>query len=158
MIYTRSSTQARDVEEWLETLAWLMDRSIRVGPWSIGLDGLIGLIPGFGDAAGGIISSVIVIAALQAGLPRASVLRMVANIGIDSLLGAVPFVGDIFDFAWKSNTKNVRIFREALRGERRAARDWGFLALISLVLLALLVLPLLGLIFLIQHLPSLWPH
>ena len=148
----RPNRNPREVDEWLEKLAWLMDRSIKIGPWSIGLDGILGLIPGFGDATGGLISSVIVVAAIQAGVSRATILRMMANVAIDSLLGLVPFVGDIFDFAFKANSKNVDILKEALRGERRVTRDWGFLALILLVLLLLISLPLVTLIYLISRL------
>src|SRR4051812_35150787 len=130
----------QDVDAWLERLAWLMDRSIKIGPWSIGLDGLLGLIPGFGDATGGLVSSIIVLAAMQAGIPRATVLRMISNVAIDSLVGALPVVGDLFDFAFKANTKNVAIFREALRGERKRSRDWGFLALVIVALFVLLAI------------------
>jgi hypothetical protein len=129
-----------------------MDRSIRIGPWSFGLDGIIGLVPGIGDAASGVVSSIIVIAGIQAGLPKAAILRMMLNVGIDSVLGSIPFVGDIFDFAYKANTKNIVIFRQALQGERRPVRDWAFIALVLIVLLALLVLPLLALAYIIRYL------
>ena len=141
---TRMQRDPRDVDEWLEKLAWLMDRSIKVGPWSIGLDGIIGLIPGFGDATGGLLSSMIVLGAIQAGIPRAAIARMMANVAIDSVVGMVPFVGDLFDFAFKANTKNVTILREALRGERRRSKDWGFLFVILIVLLILIALPLIA--------------
>jgi len=79
---------------------------------------------------------------------------MVLNLGIDTLLGSIPVAGDIFDFAYKANTKNIRIYRESLSGERRPIRDWGFLALIVAALVAMIVLPILGLIFLVQWLTS----
>ena len=148
----RPNRNPREVDEWLEKLAWLMDRSIKIGPWSIGLDGILGLIPGFGDTTGGLISSVIVLAAIQAGVSRATILRMLANVAIDSLLGLVPFVGDIFDFAFKANSQNLAILKDALRGERRVTRDWGFLALVLLVLLILVALPLIGLAYLLFQL------
>src|SRR5262252_4750910 len=108
----------------IEWLAWLMDSSIRVGPWSVGLDGFIGLIPGIGDMAGAAISALIVARAMQSGIPKSAILRMVINIGVDALVGSVPLLGDLFDFAFKSNTYNVKIYREALRGEREPMRDW----------------------------------
>src|SRR5262245_16769127 len=145
---TRSDQRSPEIDEWIEKLAWLMDRSLRIGPWSIGLDPLLGLIPGIGDAAGGLISGVIVLAAAQAGLPRATVLRMIANVAIDSLLSAIPFVGDIFDFAFKANSKNVSIFKDALQGTRRTSRDRWFLVVIVLALLILLLIPLLGVAYL----------
>lgn len=129
-----------------------MDRSIRVGPWSIGLDALLGLIPGIGDATGGLISSLIVLAAIDAGLPRATVFRMMANVAADSFLGAIPFLGDLFDFTFKANSKNVEIFREALSGERSASRDVGFLVLIVILLLVLIAIPLIGVSYLLSRL------
>src|SRR5688572_24663377 len=90
---SRASPRPRAPEQYLETIAWLMDRSIRIGPWSFGLDGIIGLVPGIGDAASGVVSSIIVIAGIQAGLPKAAILRMMLNVGIDSVLGSIPFVG-----------------------------------------------------------------
>jgi hypothetical protein len=73
---------------------------------------------------------------------------MVINVAIDALLGSLPLVGDIFDFAYKSNTRNIQIYRQAAIGERRAVKDWAFIALVALVLLVILLLPLVGLIFL----------
>src|SRR5216117_2410115 len=83
----------------IEWLAWLMDDSIRIGPWGIGLDGFIGLIPGVGDMAGAAVSAVIIARAMKSGIPKSAVMRMVVNVGLDSLVGAVPFFGDLFDFA-----------------------------------------------------------
>ena len=80
----------------VEWLAWLMEESIRVGPWAIGIDPLIGLIPGFGDMAGAVVSSILIARAMQSGIAKSAILRMVINVALDSLAGAIPFVGDIF--------------------------------------------------------------
>jgi hypothetical protein len=142
----------------IEWLAWLMDDSIRLGRWSVGLDGFIGLIPGIGDMAGVAVSAIIIARAMQSGIPRSAILRMVVNVGIDSLVGVVPLVGDLFDFAYKSNRYNLEIYRESIRGEREPIRDWIFVFFISVLLLAILVLPIVGLIyltrFLFTHIPS----
>jgi hypothetical protein len=138
----------RKDDEFLEWLAWLMDESIAIGPWKIGLDGLVGLIPGVGDMAGAAVSAVIILGAAQRGIPRSSVIRMVINVAIDALLGALPLFGDIFDFAYKSNTRNIQIYRQAAVGERRAVKDWAFIALVAVVLCLIVSLPLIGLIFL----------
>ena len=116
---------ARDA--WVEHLAYLMDGAIRIGPWSIGLDPLLGLIPGVGDLIGALISMLIVMRAVQAGIPRIAVARMMTNIAIDTLVGAIPVFGDAFDFAYKSNLKNLRIYEHALyAGPRATARHWWF--------------------------------
>ena len=136
----------------LEWLAWLMDESIAIGPWKIGLDGLVGLIPGIGDMAGAAVSAFIILGAAQTGIARSAVIRMVINVAADSLLGSVPVFGDIFDFAYKSNTRNIQIYREALRGERRAVKDWAFIGLVALVLFLIFLIPLIALFYLGKYL------
>lgn len=142
-----------------EKLAWWMDSAIRIGPVSIGLDGLIGLIPGLGDLLSDVIGIVIVVRALQNGAHRAAVLRMLLNLGIDTLVGSVPVLGDVFDFAYKANTRNLRIYRESMDGLRSPRRDWGFLllfaVLVIILLFAALVLPILGLLYILQMFTSL---
>ena len=122
-------------DPWVRRLAYLMDGAIPIGRWSIGLDPLIGLIPGIGDLIGALISLVIVARAVQAGIPRVAVARMLANITIDTLVGSIPVFGDAFDFAYKSNLKNLKIYEESLIDPRSAAtRHWGFfIALFLLV-------------------------
>jgi hypothetical protein len=142
----KSQTQTED--PFIEWLAWLMDESIQVGPWSFGIDPLIGLIPGVGDMAGAVVSTIIVVSAMKSGIPKSAVIRMVINVAVDSLGGAVPFVGDLFDFAFKSNIRNVQIYRESLRGERQPLKDWFFVVFVFLMLLLILILPILGLIYL----------
>jgi hypothetical protein len=141
----------------LEWLAWLMDESIRIGPWKIGLDGFIGLVPGIGDMAGAAVSAFIILGAAQTGIPRSAVIRMVINAAVDGLLGSLPFVGDIFDFAYKSNARNIQIYREALKGQRRPVKDWGFIIMVAAALMIILLLPLLGLIFLVRLLAPYLP-
>jgi hypothetical protein len=132
-----------------------MDRSIPLGRrWSIGLDGLLGLIPGFGDVTGGIISSLIIARSLQLGLPRSAILRMITNVAVDSFLGIIPFAGDVFDFVYKANTKNIEIYRQALRGERQAGKDWAFIVFVVAATAAMILLPLIALIYLLRSLNS----
>ncbi len=140
---TRAARTSRvQPDPWIEHLAWLMDSSIGIGRWSVGLDGLLGLVPGFGDFAGALISMLIVSRAVQAGVPRVAVARMVANVAIDSLLGAVPLLGDVFDFAFKANIKNVRIYQDSLAAARGAnLRHWSFFAALAGALLAALAIP-----------------
>jgi len=112
-----------------EKIAWAMDGMVPIGRWSIGLDGILGLIPGLGDVIGALIGMLIVLRAVQAGIPRIVIARMMTNIAIDTFVGSVPLLGDAFDFLYKSNAKNLRIYEEALNsGDSRAAaaRHWGF--------------------------------
>ena len=125
-------------DPWVETLGWLMDNSISIGRWRIGLDGLIGLIPGVGDFTGAAVSALIVARAATAGIPRATVARMIANVAIDALLGAIPLVGDVFDFAFKTNARNISLYREALVSGNSTQRDWRFVGLVFFALIAVL--------------------
>ncbi len=137
--------------EWVDKLAWLMDRSIPIGRWKIGLDGIIGLVPGLGDLVGALISGLIVAAGIRAGLPRSAIARMVTNVGVEAIVGAVPFLGDVFDMAFKANTRNVQIYREALRGERNRSRDSLFVTGVILAFAALLAIPILVIILLLRQ-------
>lgn len=79
-----------------------------------GLDGLIGLIPGIGDAAGAVISSHILTQAAQMGVPKSILLKMAFNIGLDAILGIIPVLGDVSDFMWKANQRNVQLLNDYL--------------------------------------------
>jgi len=150
-----SATRPVKVPNWIESLAWLMDRSIPIGKrWSIGLDGIVGLFPGVGDLAGMVVSALIVASATQAGLPRAAVGRMMANVVLDTLLGSIPFLGDLFDFVFKANTKNIRIYREHLEGRQQRARNWAFTFLVAFALLALMAVPIASFVYLVRWLVS----
>jgi len=101
----------------MKSLAHVMDTAIRIPGTRrrIGLDSLVGLIPGVGDAASAAVSSLIVHQAFKLGARKRTLARMLRNIGVDMLVGAVPLVGDLFDFAFKANTKNVALLEEELR-------------------------------------------
>jgi hypothetical protein len=136
-----------EVERSLDRLAHLLDGLFRIPGtgWRFGLDAIVGLIPGVGDAATSLASFYILAAGVRYRVPKVTLLRMGMNIGIDFLLGAVPLVGDLFDFAWKSNEMNMELIRkratvksveEAKQGRKS---DWLFVGLIILVLIGLLV-------------------
>jgi hypothetical protein len=98
---------------FIERLGWFLDESITLpGGYKIGLDGFIGLIPGIGDFIGGLLSSVIIYKAHQIGVPRMVLGRMIINMMIDTVLGAIPIAGDVFDFVWKANKRNVALLED----------------------------------------------
>jgi hypothetical protein len=101
-------------------LSRLLDEQFRIPgtTYRVGLDGLLGLLPGIGDAAGALLSTYIVYEAIRLGVPKTLLLRMVANIGIDTVGGAIPVVGDIFDVAWKANKKNAALLHAYLASQR----------------------------------------
>lgn len=116
MMNLKQTEQRRAVLKQVNQLAWLLDNSIEIPlvNYRIGLDAVIGLIPGIGDIAGLLVSSVIVLQAFRLGAPRSVLLQMLVNIGIESLIGVIPFVGDFFDATFKANVRNVRLLNETL--------------------------------------------
>lgn len=136
----------------LERLAWWLDAAIRVPGtrFRIGLDALIGLVPGLGDLIGAALSTYIVVAAARRGVPASVLTRMALNVGIETVVGAVPVAGDLFDAYWKANQRNVRLVREyesrprrTLRGSRVVVALWISAAIAALVVAAALVLAVL---------------
>ena len=126
----------------LHRLSRLMDSSIRLpGGFRIGWDGIIGLIPGIGDLIGLGVSTWIVLGAARLGAPKATLARMAGNVAIESLVGTVPILGDLFDFAFKANERNMRLLeRHAREPERleRHSRRWLYgLAAAAVVLVVL---------------------
>jgi hypothetical protein len=97
-------------------LARLLDSSISIPGtgWKIGLDPIVGLIPGIGDLVGAVLSGYIILEAVHAEVPTFTLVRMLVNVGIDTVLGAVPALGDVFDAAWKSNLMNVALLERHL--------------------------------------------
>lgn len=109
----------------------------------IGLDPIIGLIPVGGDALGLIFSFYIIIEAAQLGLSTATLGRMVMNVILDSLVGAIPMLGDLFDFAWKANNYNIILLEEALKDSpknKKANKYFILLLIIGLFLIAIVLI------------------
>src|SRR6185295_404160 len=104
----------------LERLARLLDSEFRVPGtrFRFGVDGLIGLAPGVGDAIGLALSAYIVMEAWRLGVPPHFLVRMIANIVVESAVGAVPIAGDLFDFVWKANRRNVDLLLRHGRGTK----------------------------------------
>lgn len=100
----------------LHALAKLMDGAVVIPGTEIriGLDGIIGFIPGIGDAVSGVISSYLIWEARKLGAPKWLIARMVANAAIDTVIGAIPVAGDIFDVMFRANMKNMALLRRHL--------------------------------------------
>jgi hypothetical protein len=142
---TRRGSKAFD-DENLDLLSHLLDDWFRIPGTKIrfGLDGIVGFIPGVGDAIGGIASCIIIVAAWMRGVSYVTLARMLANWGIEVVLGMVPVVGNLFDIGWKANRRNYALLTGSLadpQGVRR--RSWLFFGVLCLIFGALLVLPML---------------
>src|SRR5689334_22427922 len=133
-------------DEQLDHLAGVLDDIFHIPGTKIrfGLDPIVGLVPGLGDIITGLLSFLIVFAAWQRGLPRIALSRMLANIAIDTLLGSIPILGDVFDATWKSNRMNYNLLVRYRGGVRQGliARDWLFFLALVVCIAATVVLPI----------------
>jgi hypothetical protein len=100
----------------LDVLAQLMDNAFLIPGLNrrVGLDAIIGLVPGIGDAVTTVIQSYIIWEARRLGAPASVIARMVGNVALDGLVGVIPLVGDLFDATFKANIRNMRILRDYL--------------------------------------------
>ncbi|MEJ1962366.1 MAG: DUF4112 domain-containing protein [Gammaproteobacteria bacterium] len=117
----------------------VMDQAFRVPgtPWRFGLDALIGLVPGVGDIATGVIGAYGLVVAFQVGAPASIQTRMLLNLLFDAAVGSIPIAGDLFDFAFKANVRNQRLLLGWLRQPDRTRRSSSLL--LGGLLIALLV-------------------
>ncbi len=106
--------------ETLERLAQLLDEAIEIPGTGrrVGLDAAAGLIPGIGDAIGAALSTWIVVGALRHRVPARRIGQMIANVLIDTTLGTIPFVGDLFDAFFHQNMSNMKILLDHRRGDK----------------------------------------
>jgi hypothetical protein len=100
----------------LRRLSQILDNAIPIPGtgYRIGLDPILGLLPGGGDTVAGALGAYIVVEAARMGLPRKVVWQMVGNIIFDSLVGMVPVLGDLFDVGWKANVRNIALLEKHL--------------------------------------------
>ena len=154
------SDHAREVDVTLSRrLARVMDDAVTVPGTRIGvgLDAVIGLVPGIGDAVGSALSSIIVRDAVRARVPMVVLARMGLNLVVDALLGLVPGLGDVLDVAHRANRKNLRLLlreieREPLREPPTAGYVAGAAALMVVPLLAGVAVAVLGIWLLVRWL------
>jgi hypothetical protein len=141
--------EPRELER-LRNLARLLDSALRIPGTRIrfGLDALIGLVPGIGDAIGALFSAYIIYQAARLGVPRTTLVRMLANVGLDTIVGEIPLLGDLFDVGWKSNIRNLGLLEQHIRqpaaaraGSRRVLLVLG--AALSILLVVVIALGIL---------------
>ncbi len=130
--------KTRTVDPGLARLSYYLDQFFRVPGTAIrfGLDPIIGfLLPGAGDAVTAVVSALIVIASVRYGLPKIVIGRMVFNVAADFLLGSIPLIGDLFDFAFKANQKNLDLLNRHASGQHRVSfGDWAWLVVLLAIL------------------------
>jgi hypothetical protein len=112
----------------MRVVARVLDDSVRIPgtEFRIGLDPLLGLLPVAGDAVSGVLSLYIVVESARLGVSHRALVRMLAHVGIDVAGGSIPVVGDLFDAAWKANTRNVGLaLADLTRDDAASTRDAG---------------------------------
>lgn len=122
--HRRKKVTAMDNEQEirrLENLADWLDSRFRIPGTQIrfGLDAILGLLPGIGDGVLALPSAYLIASAHRLGISRFVLTRMIMNVGIDMVLGAVPLIGDIFDIGFKANRRNVALLRRHLADQKR---------------------------------------
>ena len=139
---TDSNDEAREALARYSILTQLLDQAFRVPGtrWRFGLDPIIGLIPGFGDALTALVGLYGLLVARRLGAPASIQLRMLWNLAIDTMIGAIPLIGDLFDFAFKAHVKN-RVLLERWLLSPHATHRTSALLLLTLVaaLMALII-------------------
>jgi len=128
--------------ERLRTLSRLLDSAFVIPGtrYRFGFDAMVGLVPGLGDAVSAVFSGYIILQASRLGAPRSVVTRMIANVALDTVVGWVPILGDLFDVAWKSNLRNMALLESHLQQPAAArAGSRKALVLVSGVLLLLII-------------------
>jgi hypothetical protein len=141
-------------DEALRRLKFLLDEAFRI-PFTrirFGIDGIVGLFPGLGDVAAGLLSLIIPIAAWVRGVPYVTLARMTANICISVLVGTIPIMGDAFDIAWKTNARNYKLLQRHLGEPRRHTwKDWAFLLMLASLIGLVFAIPIVLLIWIFER-------
>lgn len=135
MATRRDVDNARALARVLDTAIGIPGTKLRVG-----LDALLGLIPGAGDAVSAALSGYIVLAAARAGASRPVLLRMIGNVVFDTVVGSIPIVGDLFDVAFRANSRNVALLEQMAADPvtlDRSSRRVGVILVVILVLVLL---------------------
>src|SRR4051794_2873819 len=168
----RSGTTLRDeaLARNLERFAWLMDRAVGIPGTRVrfGLDALLGLLPVGGDVLTGVVQAALVLVAPRHyHVPKSIAMRMMGNVVLDIAVGSIPLLGDLFDVAFKANTRNLRLLEPYLAqagsnglppgfpasltvGHARRGTSWRFILPIAAVLLTMLVLVIIGFVTLVR--------
>ena len=128
--------------KWVERTSYLLDERFRIPGtrFRFGLDPILNLIPFAGDISGLILSAVLVFTMARYGVSRKVVILMTLNILIDFLIGAIPFIGQVFDFFYKANSRNISLLKKHYEEGRYQGSGTGILIGIFVFILAVFAL------------------
>ncbi|WP_375434402.1 DUF4112 domain-containing protein [uncultured Hymenobacter sp.] len=124
---------------WVESISRLMDSQFRVPgtTWRFGLDPIMSLIPVVGGIPSLAVSGILILTMMRHGASGNLVVRMAINVLLDTIMGAIPIIGNIFDFAYKANDKNVRLLRAHYAEGKYQGSGKGLFALVAVVFIGL---------------------
>ncbi len=125
--------------KWVERISGLMDDQFKLPgtKFRFGLDPLLNLIPFVGDISGFLVGAALVLVMAKNGVSRKVVVLMVVNICIDALLGGIPLIGNVFDFYYKSNSRNIKLLKEHYEEGKHQGSGTGVLLAVFIVLFLL---------------------
>ena len=139
---------AKFLADWLDQRFTIPGTSIRIG-----LDPILGLIPGIGDMIANLAGSAIILIAAQYRLPKIVLLRMGLNVALNAIIGAIPVFGDIFSIWFRSNVKNAQLLERYVSGEARSSTfgNWIFVIAVIIGIVLLLTVILVATVWLIRQ-------
>lgn len=140
----RSYAATNQSVERARLLARALDSAVRIPGTNVrfGLDALLGLVPGLGDVTGAAMGGYLVLLGSRMGVPKPVLARMVMNVALDTIAGVIPVAGDLFDVAWKANTRNMALLERYI--EKPVATGKSSSAMVIALIATLVVLAIGG--------------
>ena len=125
--------------KWVERIAYLLDEKFCLPgtKFRFGLDPLMNLVPVAGDISGFLVAAALVWVMARHGVSRKVLILMVVNICIDALIGGIPLIGQVFDFYYKANSRNIKLLKEHYEEGKHQGSGTGVLVTVFIVLFLL---------------------
>lgn len=154
---TRSAANSPPDLKWIDKISEVMDSRFRVPGtrFRFGLDPILGLLPGLGDATSLAVSGILIFYMARYGASRKLVIMMAGNVLLDALIGSIPVIGSVFDFFYKANEKNISLMKRHYHEGKYQGRGTGLLITISIVIIIFIGLIIYGTWELVAYLISL---
>ena len=142
--------------KWVDRITRIMDSKFKIPGtnFRFGLDPILGLLPGLGDATSLAISGSLIYYMAKHGVSRKVIIMMLGNVALDALFGSIPILGNIFDFYYKANTRNIRLLKRHYEERKYQGKGTGLLVGIALVIVGTISLIIYGTYELVSYLAT----